>query len=191
MFYKVKVRDHIRVPPNKFGLDLKKAITEEVKEKYGGYISKELGLVIDVSKLAKVEDGIIIPGDGASYYKAVFDLITYEPEMQEVVAGKIKDVADFGAFFSMGPIEGMIHISQTMNDFVSFSKDKALQGKDTNRSLKIGDKCHARVIAVSYKDVANPKIGLTMRQNGLGKEEWVDEDINKKAKTPKKTESKK
>jgi DNA-directed RNA polymerase subunit E' len=64
-----------------------------------------------------------------------------------------------------------------MNDFVSFTKEKTLQGKDSNRSLKIGDVCNARIIAVSYKDVTNPKIGMTMRQEGLGKLEWIPEDL--------------
>jgi len=97
-----------------------------------------------------------------------------------VVHGKIKDIADFGAFINIGPLDGMIHISQTMNDFVSFSKDKTLQGKDSKRSLKVNDVCVARVIAVSYKDIANPKLGLTMRQQGLGREDWVEEDLKEK-----------
>ncbi|MBU1199242.1 MAG: DNA-directed RNA polymerase [Nanoarchaeota archaeon] len=177
MFYTVKVKDHIRVPPDKFGEEIKLAIIGEIKNKYSGYISKDLGLVIDVSDIDDVGEGIIIPGDGASYYETTFNLITFEPEIQEVIRGKIKDIADFGVFFSMGPIDGMIHISQTMNDYVSFSKDKALQGKESKRNLKVGDKCRARIIAVSYKDIANPKLGLTMRQAGLGKDEWVEPDL--------------
>jgi DNA-directed RNA polymerase subunit E' len=177
MFYKVKLQDHIRVPPNKFGLELKQAVISEIKNKFSGFISKDLGLVIDVSDVEAIGDGIIIPGDGASYYTTTFNLLTFEPEMQEVLKGRIKDIADFGVFFSMGPLDGMIHISQTMNDYVSFSKDKVLQGKDNKRNLKVGDRCRARIIAVSYKDVANPKLGLTMRQPGLGKDEWIEPDL--------------
>jgi hypothetical protein len=33
----------------------------------------------------------------------------------------------------------------------------------------------ARIVAISYKTTP-PKIGLTMRQPGLGKLEWVQED---------------
>lgn len=180
MFYKTKVEDHIRVSPNLFGQDVDAALIEEVKRKYGGYISKDLGIVIDVGGIDQVDDGIIIPGDGASYYKTKFTLLTYNPKLQEVVWGKIKDIADFGAFINIGPIDGMIHISQTMNDFVSFSKDKVLLGKDTKRSLKVNDKCKARIIAISYKDINNPKFGLTMRQPYLGKEEWADEPVKEK-----------
>jgi DNA-directed RNA polymerase subunit E' len=189
MFYKIKVKDHIRVSPEKFGLELKQAIITEVKSKYSGYISKELGVVIDVAGVQEVGEGVIIPGDGAAFYETTFELITFEPEVQEVVMGKIKEVADFGVFYSIGPLDGMIHISQTMNDFVSFSKDKVLQGKDSHRSLKVGDQCKARIIAVSYKE-GTPKIGLTMRQAGLGKEEWIEQDLKEGVKPEAKQESK-
>ena len=181
MFYKTTVTDHIRVPPNLFSEDLETAILKVVKEKYEGFISQDVGVVIDISSVKEVGEGVIIPGDGASFYESTFDLLTFKPEMHEVLLGSIKDVADFGAFINLGPIEGMIHVSQTMDDFVTFSKEKILNGRDSKRSLKVGDLCRARVVAVSFKDVTNPKLGLTMRQPGLGKIEWVDEDRNKKS----------
>ena len=175
MFYKIHVRDHIRVPPELFGMDVNESVLVRVKKKYDGYISKELGVVIDVSEIKDIKEGIIIPGDGAAYYDSDFELLSFKPELQETMMGKIRDIADFGAFINLGPIDGMIHISQTMDDFVSFGKDKVLLGKDSKRSLKVGDKCRARIIAVSYKDITNPKIALTMRQPGLGKTDWLKE----------------
>lgn len=182
MFYSVNVKDHVRVDPSNFDLDIKESIVKSVKEKYTGYIDKDTGIVIDVLDVKEIGDGVIIPGDGASYYETTFQLLSFEPEQHEVLPGYVRDIADFGAFLNLGPIDGMIHVSQTMNDFVSFTKDKVLQGKDTNRSLKVGDKCVAKVVAISYKDIANPKIGLTMRREGLGKQDWVEEDLNKKKK---------
>lgn len=187
MYYKTKLKDFIRVPPRFFGLEIEGAVLKSIKEKYAGYIDKDIGIVIDVIKIAEIKEGVIIPGDGAAYYETVFESITFRPEMQEVVTGKIRDIADFGAFIALGPIDGMIHISQTMDDFVSFSKDKVLAGKESNRVLKVGDTCRARLIAVSFKDITNPKIGLTMRQPGLGKLEWIaDEQAKKEAKTKEK-----
>lgn len=182
MFYKIKLQDHVRVPPNMFNLDLKEAIIKRLKNKYEGFISKELGLVIDISKVVQIKDGVVIPGDGASYYNTLFEILTFKPELQEIVLGKIRDIADFGAFISLGPIDGMIHISQSMDDFVSFSKDKVLIGKETKRSLKVEDHCRARIIAISYKDITNPKLGLTMRQSFLGRLDWIEEDMQKKGK---------
>ncbi|MBD3164515.1 DNA-directed RNA polymerase [Candidatus Woesearchaeota archaeon] len=180
MFYKTELRDHIRVPPNMFEIKLEEAIIQRVKKKYEGYISKDFGIVIDVSDVKDIGEGIIIAGDGAPYYEVGFELITYKPEMHEVLLGRIKDIADFGAFMNLGPIDGMIHVSQTMDDFVSYSKEKVLSGKESKKSLKVGDNCRARIIAVSFKDIQNPKIGLTMRQQGLGKLEWLEEKEEKK-----------
>jgi DNA-directed RNA polymerase subunit E' len=177
MFYAIKVSDHIRIPPTEFEKELEQAIIGQIKGKFSGYVSKDLGFVIDVLNIDEIGEGIIIPGDGAPYYTSKFSLLVYIPEMQEFVIGKIKDITDFGAFMSIGPVDGMIHISQTMNDFVSFSKEKVLQGKESNRSLKISDICYGRIVAVSFKDAANPKIGVTMRQQGLGKLEWVPVDL--------------
>ncbi|MCF7865962.1 DNA-directed RNA polymerase [Candidatus Woesearchaeota archaeon] len=179
MFYKLKVKDYIRIPPDKFDEELETAMIQQIKDKYEGHISQDLGSVIDVSTIGEIKDGVIIPGDGATYYETEFEIISFIPEMQEVVPGTIRDIADFGAFLTMGPSEGMIHISQTMNDYVSFSKDKALLGKESKKTLKVNDNCRARIISISYKDLSNPKIGLTMRQEGLGKEEWIQDDLEK------------
>lgn len=173
MFYKVEIKDHVRVSPRFFSHELKEAVRQSCKLKYDGMVDPELGIVIDVTEVKDVGEGIIIPGDGASYYDTTFEVLAFKPELQEVVVGRVKDIADFGAFITLGPIDGMIHISQTMDDFVSFAKEKVLTGRDSKRVLKVGDVCRARVIAISFKDPANPKIGLTMRQQGLGKLEWL------------------
>ena len=136
MFYKTKVKDHIRVPPKYFGDEVEAALFKQIRSDYEGYISKDMGVVIDVSAIEDIQQGVIVSGDGAAYYETTFSLLTFKPELQEVVPGQIKDMADFGAFINMGPIEGMIHISQTMDDFVSFSKDKVLLGKESKKSLK-------------------------------------------------------
>lgn len=181
MYYKTELKDHIRVPPNLFDRNKEEAILARVKKKYDGYISNELGIVIDVSNVKEIGEGVIIPGDGSAYYEATFELLTFKPEMQEVVVGKIKDIVDFGAFITLGPIDGMIHVSQTMDDFVSFSKEKTLAGKESKKTLRVNDVCRARIVAVSFKDPLNPKLGLTMRQQGLGRLDWIDEEEQKEA----------
>ncbi len=175
MFYEVEVKSHIRVPPVLFKMDTNKAILERLKTQFENFVSPEIGILIGVTSLINVGEGIIIPGDGAPYYDTTFKMIVFKPEMQELVSGRITEITDFGCFMNIGPIDGMIHVSQAMDDFVSFSKSNILTGKETKRTLKVGDLCRARIIAVSYKDITNPKIGLTMRQASLGKEEWLQE----------------
>ena len=188
MFFELEVRGHVRVPPTLFNEPTEQSVMKSLTKQFDGFISKELGVVIGVSSLEKVGEGIIIPGDGAAYYDATFKILTFQPELQEVTVGKVIDIAEFGAFMNIGPIDGMIHISQTMDDFVSFNKSNVLSGKDSKKTLKVGDICRARVISVSYKDIANPKIGLTMRQHRIGALGWVDADLKKEAKAGKKDE---
>jgi DNA-directed RNA polymerase subunit E' len=190
MFYLVEVEDYVRVEPKLFGLKTAEAVKEQLHKSYENFQDRELGTVVDVLEVNSVADGIIIPGDGAAYYKSKFKLVVFKPELQELVYGKIQEITNFGAFIDMGVVRGMIHISQTMDDFVSFSKTGNLTGKDGKKSLNVGDNCLARIVAISYKG-EEPKIGLTMRQPGLGKLEWIsaDKERSKKAKTATKEES--
>ena len=172
----------VRVEPKRFGDDLSEAIADQLETNYIGQVDNELGRIIKIISIIKVGEGIIVPGDGAAFYKVIFTAIHFKPEVNEIVEGEIRDIAKFGAFIDFGPFEGMVHVSQTMDDFVSVSKEGVLQGKDSKKVLKKGDKVRARIVAVSIKDTDEPKIGLTMRQEYLGKIEWIAEQIKKEKK---------
>jgi len=178
MYYKSKVEGVVRVEPKRFAENLKAVILGELRETYENKIIEGLGRVLVINSVDKVGEGMIISGDGAAFYNVTFETVHYLPELNELVEGEVKDIAKFGAFIDFGAFEGMIHISQTMDDFVSFSKDGTLLGKDSNKVLKVGDKVRSRIIAISIKNIKDPKIGMTMRQPYLGKEEWL-EDIRK------------
>ena len=181
MFYIVEVDDYVRVEPKLFGLPTSQAVDKQLRETYSDYYSKELGKVVSIVEVLNVGEGVIIPGDGAAYYNSTFKLLVWRPVLQELVLGSIQEITSFGAFINMGVLQGMIHISQTMDDFVSFNKTNALSGKVSKRNLKSDDLCLARIVAISHKG-DEPKIGLTMRQPGLGKLEWIKEDQMKKKK---------
>ncbi len=175
MFYIVEIADHIRVEPELFGLPVKKAVLQQLQKSFENYIDEDLGSVIAVLDVLSVGEGILIPGDAAAYYEAEFKLLIFKPVLQELVYGHITQITNFGAFMNLGALEAMIHISQTMDDYVSFSKSDALIGKNSKRALRKNDLCIAKIVSVSYKTLP-PKIGLTMRQPGLGKIEWIADD---------------
>jgi DNA-directed RNA polymerase subunit E' len=175
MFYLIEVEDHVRVEPKLFGLSTLEAVENQLKESYSEYYDQDMGRVVSILEVLEVGEGTIIPGDGAAYYKSKFKLLVWKPALQELIFGKIDEIATFGAFINMGVMKGMIHISQTMDDYVSFSDSNSLQAKSSSRSLKPGDLCLARVVAYSHKG-DEPKIGLTMRQPGLGKLEWIEQE---------------
>ncbi|MEK6928070.1 MAG: DNA-directed RNA polymerase [Nanoarchaeota archaeon] len=179
MFYLVNVEDHVRVEPKHFGLSTNEAVEAQLNESYVNKVMKEIGFIISVVSVDLVIDGVIIPGDGAAYYRSNFKLLVWKPELHEMVYGTIAEITNFGAFIQMGPAQGMIHISQTMEDYVSLNKTGTLSGKVSKRSLAKDDECIARIVAISFKS-GEPKIGLTMRQPGLGKIEWIDAEKKKK-----------
>lgn len=178
MFYIVEVEDYVRVEPKLFGLKTSNAVAKQLQDTYSNYHDKEIGEVIGVISVLEVGDGIIIPGDGAAYYNSKFKLLVWKPELQELVFTIVNEITNFGAFMNLGVMKGMIHISQTMDDYVTFSTTGTLLGKDSKKVLKKGDVCLARIVALSYKG-DDPKIGLTMRQPGLGKLEWIKEEKKK------------
>lgn len=184
MFYLLDIEDYVRVEPKLFGLKTKDAIKQQINESYVNSVTKETGFIISVIDVADIDDGVIIPEDGAVYYNAKFKVLSWMPELHELVFGTITEIANFGAFIQIGPMKGMIHISQTMEDYVSLSKTGTLSGKTTKRSLSVGDDCIARIVAISFKG-DHPKIGVTMRQSGLGKVEWMQEEKQKKQKAVK------
>ena len=180
MYYKFKVSGAVRVDPSRlYSVKLTEAILAQLKDDFEGTVDVDIGRVLKIIDVDNVGEGIIIPGDGAAYYQTTFTVLTYVPEVQEIIEGKIKDIASFGAFVDFGPFEGMVHISQTMEDYVSLDeKNRTLTGKESKKLLKVGDEVRARVIAVSYKDPDDPKIGLTMRQPSLGKLDWIADARN-------------
>ena len=181
MFYLTEVEDYVRVEPKLFGLPTDEAVDKQLRETYSNYYDNELGQVVVIVEVLEINEGVIIPGDGAAYYRSKFKLLVWKPELQELNYGVISEITSFGAFIDLGVMRGMIHISQTMDDYVSFSKANSLLGKASKRNLKQGDLVLARTVSLSHKG-DEPKIGLTMRQPGLGKLKWIKEDQIKKQK---------
>lgn len=125
--------------------------------------------------------GKIIPGDGAAYHKVNFSLLTFYPKIQEIVEGEVVEIADFGAFVRIGPIDALLHVSQLLDDFISYDeKQGVLLGKESKRKLASGDQVRVRITAVSLgRAGSSGKIGVTARQPFLGKLEWIDYDLQK------------
>ncbi len=195
MYAIISMKDTVRVPPKEFGGKLEKAILKIVKEEYEGIVDESVGVIIAVIEVDKVGEGKVIPGDGAAYYETEYKALIYKPEIKEVAEGAITEITEFGAFVRTGPIEGLIHVSQIMNDYINYdAKGPAFIGKESNKKLGLEDEVIARIVTCSLKgNIPNSKLGLTMRQPGLGKEEWLEIDLKRKEKqkkTKQKTEKK-
>jgi len=191
MFKLITLQDTIRIPPETFGNPLEKVGREQVKQKYEGVVDEELGYVIAVTTIEVSPIGKIIPGDGATYHKVSFSLLTFYPVIQEVVEGDVVEIADFGAFVRIGPVDALLHVSQLMDDYISYDeKQGVLLGKETKRKLTAGDQVRVRITAVSLgRAGSSGKIGVTARQPFLGKLEWLKETGEQPEKKPEKKQS--
>jgi DNA-directed RNA polymerase subunit E' len=189
-----KIEDTVRIPPNKFSDPLQDVAVEILNESYVGKIDKKLGLMVTVKEIEEIGTGKVIMGDGAAYHDVLFTALFFKPELHEIVEGEVIEITEFGAFIRIGPMDGLVHVSQVTDDYINYDgKRGALIGKESKKSLEEGNKVRARIVALSLKGKSSKetKIGLTMRQPGLGRLEWIDEEKNKKKPTKKPTKGKK
>ena len=169
----------VRIPPEMLGEDLDEVVNQSTRTTFEGSMESGNSYTILITNVEQVGPGRIVHGDGAVYQNVKYDALMFRPLLQEVIEGTVVEVLKFGAFVRFGPLEGLLHVSQIMDDRIDIGQDNGrLIGKDTKRELKVGDRVRARIVALSINE-RNPresKIGLTMRQPGLGKIEWLEED---------------
>lgn len=172
----------VRIPPTRFGEKCIDVALDILKEEYEGLTKKDIGIIIAVTEVNEIGIGTLVPGDGAAFHNVTFTALTYMPELQEIIEGEVVEVVDFGAFIRLGALDGLCHVSQITDDFISYdSKRAVLTGKDSGRILHEGDLVRGRVIAVSLTGrTRSGKLGLTMRQPYLGKIDWIEDDIQRK-----------
>jgi DNA-directed RNA polymerase subunit E' len=174
MYQIVTVEDEISVPPEKLNLELEDSVKESLEAKFEGSINTDIGVILAIIDVGEIEEGVVLPGDPSVHYPVMFKLLSWMPREHEIVEGEVVDITEFGAFVRCGALDGLVHISQVMDDYVSYDeKNSQLIGKQTRRVLKEGDKIRARIISVSFKEQS--KLGLTMRQPLLGSLKWLAE----------------
>ncbi len=188
MYRLVAIKTIIKVPPNKFGMGLKKSVKESIADKYEEKLDRRFGKGLVVTKIKEIGEGKILPEDPTIHYPVTFELLTFKPETHEVVIGDVIDNTEFGAFIRFGPVDGLVHVSQLMDDYVSFDeKNSIFLGKESKKTLKEGDPVRARIISVSMLPSKENKIGLTMRQPHLGAFHWIEQEKEKAKKKAKKS----
>ncbi len=183
MYKKCTLFDTVRIPPPELGDVLENAVFRALRFKLEGRVDKGLGVIVAITSIKDIGEGHILVGDGAVYYDTTFEAIVFCPVIQEVTEGIVEEVVEFGTFVSIGALDGLLHISQITNDFISYdSKNARLVSKDGPHAIAEHDSVRVRVVAISLNehDPRESKIGLTMRQVGLGKLEWLEEERKKK-----------
>jgi len=182
MYFRLKLADKVRVPPHRLGEELEKVILNVLEEQLEGSIDKDLGIFIAITQVFDVGEGELVPGDGAVYYDVTFEALVLRLALQEIIEGIVVETTSFGAFVSLGPIDAMLHVSQISDEFINYDeKNGRLICQDSKRFIGVGDIIRARVVTLSLteREPRESKIGLTMRQVGLGPQTWLAEELEK------------
>jgi DNA-directed RNA polymerase subunit E' len=194
MYLIARLENVIRIPPNKLGEDIDNVMVDIARTEFEGKVELEGSFTILVMNVEPRGEGRIVHGDGGVYQRIVYDALIFKPTLQEVVDGVVIDILKFGAFVSLGPKEGLLHISQILDDRIDFDEaNNRLVGRDSKKDLKLDSKVRIRIVAVSINErgLGESKIGLTMRQPNLGRFEWIDDERKKAEKIERKKPEKK
>ncbi len=172
MFRLCRIKDVVRIPPNRFGEPLDEVAKDELRKRYEGKVDNSLGLVIAVCGVEASPEGFILQGDGATYHDVVADLITYYPVLNEVTLGEVVDVKKIGVYVNIGPIDAFVHISQLLDDKVFYDElQDILVGEETKKVFRKGDVVRGRVVSVSINAPTSIRVAMTLRQPYLGRVE--------------------
>lgn len=181
MYKTISRESTIRIPPEYLSEDFDLTIEQLTHMNFEGKMDNKNNLSVLVTNIEALGQGRIVHGDGAVYQSVKYEALVFEPQLNEIVYGSVCEILKFGAFIRFGPLDGLLHISQIMDDHIDVDvENERLVGKETKRDLKVGDKVRARVVSISINE-RNPResrIGLTMRQHGLGKIDWLDEEFD-------------
>jgi DNA-directed RNA polymerase (rpoE), archaeal and eukaryotic form len=181
MFKLIKAKGIVRISPELFGKPLEETVLESLRQEYQERLIKDMGLVLAVMDVRVSEEGRIILGDGATYHDVEFQLLVFVPVPQEVVEGEVVQTDNIGVYVNIGPMDGLVHISQIADENLKFEPNRGiLVGERTKRTLEGGDRVRARIVSISSPSAGRlPRIGLTMRQPYLGKLEWIEKEVTK------------
>jgi len=182
MYKKISRENTIRIPPEYLGDEISDTIELLTHLNFEGKMDNKNNLTVLVTNIEAQGQGKIVHGDGAVYQMVKYEALVFEPQLHEIVYGTVCEILKFGAFIRFGPLDGLLHISQIMDDHIDVDiENERLVGKESKRDLKVGDRVRARIVSISINE-RNPResrIGLTMRQAGLGKIEWLEEEYEK------------
>ena len=176
MYRVFEVEDYLRIHPSLLDQDINEAIRKTVLQLHKNKYLDKIGYILDIIDIQPEKENRIYIGDPYVYYKTRYKIISFTIEENEVYRGKVTTILDYGAMVLIGPIEGLLHISQ-ISKKGQFKYDKAskkIVGPD-NKTIEVGDEVYVRVSTKSVKQgFSDARISLSMREEGLGCIRWFE-----------------
>ena len=102
MFVLKTFQDMIRIPSSLLSLSTTLAIQNEIDDKYPNRVIMGAGLVIGRYSDTLLEVGHGICVDGGSHHRCTFQMILFQPFVEEVLSGTIRKSTSEGVWVSLG-----------------------------------------------------------------------------------------
>lgn len=172
MFYILDVKEKVGIEAQNLKENIKESIEEQLEDLH---LKENNGVFLGVVEIKSVgEAGEILPERPYIYFDVSYRALFFQPLQNEVVESYVTDVAEFGPFIRLGPIEALAHISQISKEKLSYNPEQdVIASKDSKIVIKKDEKVRAMVVNSSISE-ERTRVNLTMKQDGLGLLKLVD-----------------
>ena len=120
-----------------------------------------------------IDDMSVVIGDVVlAENVSVWPFAVIRGDVNHIRIGKNSNVQD----------HAMLHVSQISDEYINYDeKNSRLICQESKRFIGVNENIRARVVTLSLneREPRDSKIGLTMRQSGLGTARWLEEDLNR------------
>ncbi|NHJ00568.1 MAG: DNA-directed RNA polymerase [Candidatus Heimdallarchaeota archaeon] len=177
MYYLTRIRETVRVPPNRFGDRIEDVILDLSRSKNETTIGGDIGMIVAILNVNEISPGRIVPGDGATFHDVEYEALTFRPIDDEITEGEVVETTKFGFFMRIGCTDALAHISQISDEYFQMSSRASgvLVGRESGRTIRPGDLVRGKIITATV-DHVSMKIAVTMKGEGLGLKNWLKEE---------------
>mmetsp|Transcript_10499 Transcript_10499/g.16794 ORF Transcript_10499/g.16794 Transcript_10499/m.16794 type:complete len:200 (-) Transcript_10499:68-667(-) len=195
MFTLVLVDDDIPIKPEDFRDDCRDRLKRQIQAKYVDKVIPNVGLCIEFYNFVRIKDAPIYPGDGKTsngeaYVKVEFNLIIFQPVLDEWLVGSVAGSTPRGLLINLGFFQDVEIPSANLRTPYMYDAGQQMwvwRYKDeetretTNFFYEKEQLIRFRVTAVNFPDASWPKekrqekpmsITGAVDRDGLGLVDW-------------------
>eukprot|EP01095_Lingulamoeba_sp_RSL-Kostka_P006522 TRINITY_DN2052_c0_g1_i1.p1 TRINITY_DN2052_c0_g1~~TRINITY_DN2052_c0_g1_i1.p1 ORF type:complete len:233 (-),score=83.63 TRINITY_DN2052_c0_g1_i1:77-775(-) len=104
MFFHIQLTHDIYLAPESLGQDIIEKLKNQVHEEVEGVCIGRYGIVIAVSNIESIGDGLVQDGTGNVCFHIEYTAIVFKPLVNEIAEALVTDVNDAGIFCQVGPL---------------------------------------------------------------------------------------
>nr|CAG4648238.1 EOG090X0DHL [Moina brachiata]SVE93258.1 EOG090X0DHL [Moina brachiata] len=159
MFVLAHFKQTVRVPADKFKLDIDQAISEELNLKFANKVVLNVGLCIALWDIISRGESFILPGDSGHHTKVEFRFIVFRPFMEQILVGRVKNSTKDFVQVTLGffddiyiPAENLIKTSRFDEAEQTWVWEYETEDGKHDLFMDSGDEIRFQVVAESFTD---------------------------------------